>query len=72
MNSALFNLAFAEREDLEQSERFLCLLVAGNILDDYLRFAVLGDNERLSLFGQLPYDFRGVSFQVADGLDLAR
>jgi hypothetical protein len=31
----------------------------------------LGDNERLSLFGQLPYDFRGVSFQVADGLDLA-
>jgi hypothetical protein len=71
IDSALVNLAIAEREDLEQGECFLCLLVAGDILNDRLRLTILGDDERLLLHAEVPYNLRGMSFEVADGFDLA-
>ena len=48
----------------------LGLLVAFDVLYNHFGFAVLGDDERLLLFGKVSYDFSGMGLQVADGPDL--
>ena len=60
-----------ERQDLQKSQCFLGLLVASDVLYDHLGFAVLGDDQRLLVFVQVPYDFGGMGLQVTDWLDLA-
>ncbi len=60
-----------ERQNLQESHCFLGLFVAFDILYDHLGFTVLGDDHRLPVFVQLPYDFGGMGLQVTDGLDLA-
>jgi hypothetical protein len=49
-----------ERQDFQESHGFLGLLVALDVLDDPLGFAILCDNQRLSLFAKIPYNFGGM------------
>lgn len=65
------DLPVAKSEDLEQREGFLCLLIAVDILNDDLGFAVLGDDQRFLPVRKLAYDLGSMGFEVADWLDSA-
>jgi hypothetical protein len=72
LDLAFLDLAGSERQDFQESQRVLSLLVAFDALHDYFGFAVLRDDQWLALFIQIPYDFGGMGFQVTDRLNLAR
>ena len=47
MNLARFDLAVSQRENLEQRDRFLHVLVAVGILNDHFGLTVPGDDREL-------------------------
>lgn len=57
-------------ENLEQGERFLCLLVAVDIHQNGTGLAVLGNHDRFPLLLKLIEHLGGMRFDKADGLDL--
>ena len=69
---ALFDLAVAQRQNLEQCQSLLGPFVALDILHHDPRLAVLGDDHRLLLLAQLANDVGRVGLEVADGFDLRR
>jgi hypothetical protein len=70
-NLALLNLTHSERQNFQQRKGLLGLLVTFDVLYNHFSFAILGDDERLLLFGKVSYDFSGMGLQVADGPDLS-
>ena len=66
------DLPVAESKDLQQRERFLRLLVGRDVLHHRPRLAVLRDDERLALLGELADQLRGVRLDVANGLNPRR
>ena len=71
LDFAFLDLARAEREDLQQRHRLLGLLVAFDVLYHDLGFAILGDDQGLSLPRQITHDFGSMGLKVTDGFDLA-
>jgi hypothetical protein len=59
-------LTVAEGQYLQKGQRFLGLLVAGNILQDYFGFPVLSDNQRFRLTFHIPNDLSGMGLQKTD------
>ena len=72
LDLALLDVAIAERQDLQQRQRFLGLFIGDDVLEHRFGFAVLGDHQGLPSSAQLVQDFGGVGLQVADRLDLRR
>jgi hypothetical protein len=56
-------------QHFEQREALLGLLIDMNVLHNHLGFAVMRDNHGFLVAAHIPYDFRGLGFQVADGFD---
>src|ERR1035438_1152385 len=59
-------------EYLQQRQGLLRLFIGMNIHKDSARFAVLRDDDWFPLFRNPIQKFRGVGFNIADGLDLGR
>jgi hypothetical protein len=59
-----------DRQDFQESHCFQGLLIALYALYDHLGYTILGDDQWLSMFAQLPYNFGGMGLQVTNGLDL--
>lgn len=66
MNPARVYLSITQREDLEQGECLLLLLVAGDVLQHCFGLAILSDDEGLRLVTKISHNLRGMSFEVAD------
>ena len=64
-----FDLATAQRENLEQCNGLLRLLVAVDILQDHLGFTVLSDNQGFPPVPERAHDLGGMGLEVADGFD---
>src|SRR5688572_23266714 len=71
-DTALVDLTVAEREHLQQRERFLRLLVGSDVLHDRLGFTVLRDDERFAVLGEVANHVGGVRLEIGDRLDLSR
>jgi len=71
LDLALLDLAVTESQDFQKRQGALRLLIALNVLDNNFGFTVLGDNQRLPLFAQVPHDFCGMGLKITDRLDLA-
>jgi hypothetical protein len=54
------NLMHPNRKDFQESHCFQGLLVALYALHDHLGLTILGDDQRLLIFPQFPYNFGGM------------
>ena len=71
-NLAPFDLAVAQRQDLDQRRSLLGSFAALDVLHHDPGLAVPGDDHRLFLLAQSASNIGRVSFEVADGFDLRR
>ena len=69
---SLLDLAIAQRQDLQQGQGFLRLLVGSDVLKHRLRFPVLRDDQGFAGFDEVREDLGGIGLQIADRLDPVR
>lgn len=71
LHLARFDLMAPQREDLEQRQGLLRLLVTSDILYDRLGLTILGDDQGLPLHCERAHNLRGMGLEVTDRPDPA-
>jgi hypothetical protein len=64
------DVAFAESHDLQQGHGLLPSLIGNDVHHDHFGFTILGDGDRLLLFGDQLHQFSGAVLHIGNGFNL--